>query len=275
MLLGLLKLNFRKMDEQDPNGGSTDYGGAIGAAIGTIGSLIVSNQQETSNEHAAQHQLDAQRQMQNEQNAYNTPEMQIKRFQDAGLNPNLIYGQGTPGNQPSSVNAPEWKARDYSQVMGNISSAIPLFNQTRLATSQVAAQNARTAQTMQLAELEKMQTQVTARNPLLNDDGFKAVIDGLKLTAANKAQDLKTGNISNWINSASAGWQVQKVQKEVDLLEQRFKLGQADQQIKSQVVKSKEFQNAILEVQKKFMVDGDIDSQHIYQFISLLLQKML
>lgn len=32
------------------------------------------------------------------QNAYNSPEQQMQRFRDAGLNPHLIYGQGNPGN---------------------------------------------------------------------------------------------------------------------------------------------------------------------------------
>lgn len=32
---------------------------------------------------------------------YNTPAEQMKRFREAGLNPNLIYGQGTPGNVDS------------------------------------------------------------------------------------------------------------------------------------------------------------------------------
>lgn len=41
-------------------------------------------------------------------NAYNTPLMQMQRFKEAGLNPNLIYGQGTPGNVGSypTYNAP-------------------------------------------------------------------------------------------------------------------------------------------------------------------------
>ena len=39
------------------------------------------------------------------QNAYNTPAMQMKRFKDAGLNPNLIYGQGTPGNATNQPKA--------------------------------------------------------------------------------------------------------------------------------------------------------------------------
>lgn len=36
-------------------------------------------------------------------NAYNTPQAQMQRFVDAGLNPNLIYGQGSAGNSGSPV----------------------------------------------------------------------------------------------------------------------------------------------------------------------------
>lgn len=34
----------------------------------------------------------------NRQNEYNSPKAQMARFKEAGLNPQLIYGQGTPGN---------------------------------------------------------------------------------------------------------------------------------------------------------------------------------
>lgn len=40
------------------------------------------------------------------QNEYNSPANQMKRFQEAGLNPNLIYGQGNPGNA-SSLSVPD------------------------------------------------------------------------------------------------------------------------------------------------------------------------
>lgn len=51
------------------------------------------------------------------QNEYNSPQAQMKRFQEAGLNPHLIYGQGNPGNaspistpdvQSPSFRSPEW-----------------------------------------------------------------------------------------------------------------------------------------------------------------------
>lgn len=40
-------------------------------------------------------------QRQDSMNAYNTPQAQMARYKAAGLNPNLVYGQGTPGNQPA------------------------------------------------------------------------------------------------------------------------------------------------------------------------------
>lgn len=42
------------------------------------------------------------KEMWNMQNAYNSPQEQMKRYQDAGLSPYLIYGQGTPGNATNS-----------------------------------------------------------------------------------------------------------------------------------------------------------------------------
>lgn len=41
----------------------------------------------------------------NMQNSFNSPQAQMARFQEAGLNPNLMYGQGTNGNA-SSLSAP-------------------------------------------------------------------------------------------------------------------------------------------------------------------------
>lgn len=54
----------------------------------------------------------------NMQNAYNTPEAQMSRFQQAGLNKNLMYGQGT---EAGSINVPsqahyEGKPADFSGV---------------------------------------------------------------------------------------------------------------------------------------------------------------
>lgn len=51
------------------------------------------------------HQLDLSKQMWEYQNAYNTPEKQMQRLKDAGLNPALMYGQGTTGNAQGAPQA--------------------------------------------------------------------------------------------------------------------------------------------------------------------------
>lgn len=56
--------------------------------------------------------FEREKEMWNMQNEYNSPLEQMKRFESAGLNPNLIYGQGTSGNATS---APSYNATSSKQ----------------------------------------------------------------------------------------------------------------------------------------------------------------
>lgn len=71
---------------------------AIWAAI-AIGSALLSNTLQNN----------ANKEAQAAQNDYNSPRMQMARYASAGLNPNLIYSQGNPGNQatPVQLRAPD------------------------------------------------------------------------------------------------------------------------------------------------------------------------
>lgn len=93
-------------------GGLGGGAGLLGALVETGGALYDSAQnrkaakQNTDKTIAAnlqQADLAYQRQVQmwNMQNEYNSPEAQMARFKAAGLNPNLIYGQGSAGNASS------------------------------------------------------------------------------------------------------------------------------------------------------------------------------
>jgi hypothetical protein len=73
--------------------------GLLGAGLGLLGSLgssIITNK-GAKNRQALAYQQNIK--FWNMQNAYNTPKEQMKRLQEAGLNPNLIYssGQGATG----------------------------------------------------------------------------------------------------------------------------------------------------------------------------------
>lgn len=239
--------------------------------------------QGKENRKLAKFQADANERYLQQQLEYNTPKNQMARFQEAGLNPNLIYGQGNPGNQSTPLTQPEIKPRDFSSMM-NIAQ---LVNQTRMVDSQVQAQNSSTLKNTAQAELTRLQTLVAKKNPLLNDSSYNAIISSLISTADIKASEAKmTGQKAKWETSpveitsdkgdfykGSLG--MRKMDQELQLLEQKFKLGSVDQKIKAEILNGKEFQNAIIEVQKKFMTDGDITPQHIVTFIQLLLMKLM
>jgi len=247
---------------------------AVVAAIGVAASASSANKQAQANKDLAAFQADANQKYLNQQNEYNSPKNQMARFQSAGLNPNLIYGQGSPGNQTSPLSYPDIKPANF-QARKDPSEVLAAVNQQRITDAQVNATNATTLQKTAMTEVNRLQARVMERNPALNDGGFAAMIDNLKASAQLKQEQVKGQKIQNFTNDAAAGWRVDKVYKEVQLLEQRFQLGSKDAAIKAEVLKSKEFQNAILEVQKRFMTDGDITPQHIVQFIQLLLMKAL
>lgn len=74
-----------------------------------------------------QRQLVDNRRLWEDQNQYNSPQAQMKRLQEAGLNPNLVYGSGS-AQQPASsiqspdVQSPQYKTPDFSGIAaaGNI-----------------------------------------------------------------------------------------------------------------------------------------------------------
>lgn len=252
------------------------WGAIIGAVVAAIGMLVNSSQQKKQQEHnmnLAKFQNDANQKFLNQQLEYNTPESQMTRFQSAGLNPNLIYGQGSPGNQSAPLSYPDIKPADYQRQ--NIDQLIPLFNQSKMVDSQVQAQNAKTLQTGALMEVNKLQAEVLKKNPLLDQGGFKSIIDGLKASALLKEGQAQGQTIKNFTDENMAGHKIAKVWQEVQNLDKQFQLMGADEKIKVEVLNSKKFQNAILEVQQKFMTDSEITPQHIVQFIQLILMKLL
>lgn len=66
----------------------------------------------------------------NLQNEYNSPAAQMKRYQDAGLNPNLIYGQSNEASAPASASASPFRSGGtHARTMQNAINTIGAFRQ--------------------------------------------------------------------------------------------------------------------------------------------------
>lgn len=111
--------------------------------------------------------------MWNRQNTYNSPEQQMARFKSAGLNPNLIYGQGSPGNAGAlttqRTTADRLSANSYGSYqraqLDNVMRGVRLFSdfqnlQKEQATTDLLKKQGQIAQ--QEAILKGQQSMLTA-----------------------------------------------------------------------------------------------------------------
>lgn len=96
----------------------------------------------------------------NMQNTYNSPAAQMQRYREAGLNPNLIYGQSNEAAPVRSSETPSWNPRapEFNLDAGP---AISAYFQTKMQDAQL--RNMETVNTVQQQEaiLKGAQTQAT------------------------------------------------------------------------------------------------------------------
>nr|CAI9749869.1 pilot protein for DNA ejection [Microvirus sp.] len=138
--------------------------------------------QQNLNDRAFQQNL----QMWNLKNAYDSPAAQMQRYKEAGLNPNLIYGQSntsgsTPELSPATYNAGEYKPVDTKMQRAQLSLAMQEHHQR--VTNQ-AIENDLARQRLVLAARDADRQDALARAQIL---GLGA---SLGLTEA-KTEDIK------------------------------------------------------------------------------------
>lgn len=213
------------------------------------------------------------------QNEYNSPRAQMLRYQSAGLNPALIYSQGSPGNQAQMLSQPE----SLQNAGSNFSDS---YNRSALAQSQVAAQEANVRRTNVLSELNRLQADVLRKNPYLNERSYDAIIDSFISTAKSKAAQAGIDTTrSDWytgvkefsvegkpVHEAPAG--VMSLEMGLNKLIQDYELGTSDKKIKAEILDSKSFENDLKELQVRWMKDFEITPQHILELLKIFLMKI-
>lgn len=128
----------------------------VGAAlIAGASSILGSALNAKSN--SANNQL--QQQLVNDANAYNTPGMQMQRFQNAGLNPYMMLGQVNAGNQTSVAST---SPVDYSSGVQGIGNAANTLIQAASANSQIEVNKATIAKTESETALNQIDAQSRA-----------------------------------------------------------------------------------------------------------------
>lgn len=111
----------------------------ISSVIQGISGAISQDSANETNIQLARENRDWQEKMWSLNNEYNTPANQMKRIKEAGLNPNLMYGQGTVGNSSSpasGVSSPRIDPVNYFQGLTGIQDAYLKMQQAKLLEAQ-------------------------------------------------------------------------------------------------------------------------------------------
>lgn len=149
--------------------------GAILGAVGALGSSILTNRGARRRQKLADQQNIKFWNMQNE---YNLPANQMNRLQQAGLNPNLIYGSGSANTGVAGSIAPS-KPAPY-----NIKNPVPL--QAMLLDAQIKNINADTER--KTVDAENTRSLMPSRVAKL---GYDATISKINSLNIDRTQKLK------------------------------------------------------------------------------------
>ncbi len=129
-------------------------GAASSLASGIIGQVFAKKNSQRAlrqNKELSQFQYNQDVEMWNRQNAYNSPTEQMKRYQEAGLNPNMIYGSGSSsaGNatQMPKYNAPTAPQRENPKI--DLGNTLQQYQQVKMQQAQINNMNANTENTIQ------------------------------------------------------------------------------------------------------------------------------
>lgn len=154
-----------------------DYGQIVSGGLGLIGSALNYKYQQKLAEQQNQYNID----MWKMQADYNSPQAQMQRFKDAGLNPNLIYGQGSNGNMSS---APQMVTPNAPELSRSMEKVAEMFNIENLRT--IIANRKKTEADAKKAGYEARSSFTDMRR---NEDNYDADI----ALGENYSFDPKTG----------------------------------------------------------------------------------
>lgn len=208
--------------------------------LGVLGNLFTNSQNRRSVEETNRlnYQMQQQQNAWNERmwhmyNEYNTPANQIKRLKEAGLNPNLLYGNPSQGTSsaPAQGTAPSHAEAFQSLGFGDmISNAQQLMMQkkandanVRLMQAQADSLDAETTLKERGLSLDEKRVKIQEQELQSSIDQFEkmmpfyeAQID--KIKSDKKVSDEQADEIfwRNLINSRTYGYQMERLQAELD-----------------------------------------------------------
>lgn len=229
--------------------------------------------------------MQQERELQKEQREYDSPQAQMKRYIEAGLNPHLIYGTGSSAGQAFPIHAPSMPGvsmapvdASYPDVLGSAASTYMGAMQTQ---AQIGLAEAKTSESYVRQALTQVQTDIARTNPMLSPGLAQQVAESMLATAKLKEQEANHLKQGWFMDKTPDGMErarriyIAKIETEIETMAQRLGLNTADLAIKNKILESKGFENALKEIQSKWLKDAEVTPEHIRQGVMLMMSHFL
>jgi len=198
----------------------------------------------------------------NLQNDYNNPQQQMKRLQEAGLNPNLVYGSGgQTGGTASPISAPDRGSYNHApqslDIGGAASTAFSTYFDTQIKQAQLdnlKAQNTDIVNSALLKSAQTMSTIATGGNTEFKTQFLK---DTAHITRAFMSEQANKMHYDQYQSQSAAGIADEKNALTLDALKQNISN-------MKDTGKSIQIRNALMEIEKELRANGLSPNDPVY-----------
>lgn len=263
-------------------------GGAalIGQGINAISQNRANKQQLKYNQQVYQQQRQDSLSDWNMQNKYGSPQQQMQRLQEAGLNPALVYGKGTVDNFAGSVRSADAKQYSPTPPRIDLTQAMSSFADVELKRAQtdnlrssietsveqralIAAQALRTAKETDYTVFKNLRDSLLLPGSLdaqkatlrKSDAETQSILDSNDRAAAKNSSDLKEAVeriLSSRASRAKTLVEQEQIRQQITNLKQDNQLKQFDINLKQQGVQPSD--NIIFRAAAQFLGQGKYKS---------------
>lgn len=259
-------------------------GGAqlVSQGINAISQARANRQQLKYNQQMYQQQRKDSLSDWNMQNKYGSPEQQMQRLKEAGLNPHLVYGKGTVDNFAGAVRSSDAKPYSPTPPRMDIGQAVSTYADVELKRAQtdnlrsaietsaeqralIAAQALRTAKETDYTVFKTLRDSLLLPGSLQaqksvirkTDAEITSILDSNDRAAAKNASDLKEAVeriLASRASRAKTLTEKNQIDQLIKNLEQDYKLKQFDINLKEQGVQPSD--NILFRAAAQFLGQG-------------------
>lgn len=214
--------------------------------------------------------------IQAEQRVYDSAESQMARYKAAGLNPHLLYGSGGGAGGAFPVDAGNVPGVNVQPPSASYPDVGASFISAGQSLAQTALTKARTDESGMSAAYKSVLIDIAKTNPMLSPGVAERVALSM-YKAAELKSSTDTHLLEGWTKMDGKEMRLShaKIEADVRSMIQDLGLKTLDLKIKNEIFSSKEFENALKEIQVKWMRDNEITPQLMLQGGMQILKQLL